>query len=62
MYICPVCSREFSDSDNVVKHYLKCWKEHNPHQKSKSAPQSPEIFTRKVDENAINFFNLLQKG
>ena len=62
MYICPVCNREFSDSDIVVKHYLKCWKEHNPHQKSKSAPRSLDSFTRKVNDDAVNFFNSLQKG
>ena len=62
MYICPVCSREFSEENVVVKHYLKCWKEHNPHQKSKSAPRSEDINTREVSDDVANLFNLLQRG
>jgi hypothetical protein len=61
MYVCPVCSREYNDSDSVVKHYLKCWKEHNPHQKSKSAPHSQDITTREVNEDVMNLFSLFQK-
>ena len=61
MYICPICKKEFPTEDAVVKHYLKCWKEKNPYQTSKSAPCNSNISTRKVNEDVTNFFNSFQK-
>ena len=61
MYICPTCNREFPTEEIVVKHYLKCWKEKNPSQKSKPAPRSAEISTREVNEDVMKLFNSLQE-
>lgn len=62
MYICPTCNREFPTEEGVVKHYLKCWKEKNPQQKSKPAPHSADRNTREVNEDVMNLFNSFQKG
>ena len=61
MYICPTCNREFTTEENVVKHFLKCWKEKNPNHQSKPAPRSPDINTREVNDDVMNFFNSFQK-
>ena len=34
MYICPTCQKQFDNSEDVAKHSLKCWREHNPNHKS----------------------------
>ena len=58
MFVCPICKWQFEnkDEDIFVKHYLRCWMEHNPHHKSKSAPRSEDINTRKVDDEVRHFF------
>lgn len=58
MFVCPVCHQQFEDKDEdiFVKHYVKCWMEHNPHHKSKSAPRSEDVNTRKVGDEVRNFF------
>ena len=56
MFICPVCSKEFLKEENLVKHYLSCWKENNPNHKSKDAPRSKDIETRSVTEDIKTFF------
>ena len=61
MYICPTCKREFPTENDVVKHYLKCWKEKNPCHKSKSAPRSEDVNTREVNNDVMNFFSSFQK-
>lgn len=61
MHICPVCNKEFSSEEAVVKHYLKCWKEHNPYHKSKAAPRSEPITTRIVNAEVANFFSAFQQ-
>lgn len=57
MYICPVCSKQFDNEDALVRHYARCWKEKNPTHKSKLAPRSEDINTRKVNDDVMNFFN-----
>ncbi len=57
MYICPTCSKQFEEEENLVKHYLKCWKEKFPCHQAKSAPRSEDINTRTVDADIMNFFN-----
>jgi uncharacterized Zn-finger protein len=57
MYICPTCGKQFENEDALVKHYLKCWKEKNPHIRSKSAPRSEDIETRESSSEIENFFN-----
>lgn len=62
MYICPICLREFESPDEIAKHSLPCWKEHNPHHKSKPAPRGEDITEREVSDATLNFFASLQKG
>jgi hypothetical protein len=57
MYICPTCNKPFGEENNLVKHMLKCWKEKNPSVKSKSAPRSEDVNTRKINDDVMNFFN-----
>ena len=61
MYICPTCNKQFDNEETIAKHSLKCWKEHNPNYKSKSAPHSDNIEIREIDNNILNFFALLQE-
>lgn len=62
MYICPVCSKGFEEDENIfVKHYVKCWMEHNPHHKPKSAPRSEDINTREDSDEITNFFEQFQR-
>ena len=60
MYICPTCNYEFEKEENLVKHFLKCWKEKNPNHKSKSAPRGEDINTRVINEDIMNFFSSFQ--
>ena len=57
MYICPACNKPFEKENILVNHMLKCWKEKNPSTKSKSAPRSEDINTRKINSDVANFFN-----
>lgn len=61
MYICPTCNEEFVSEDNIRKHYLRCWKEHNPYHKSKNAPHSADVVTRKVNNDIADFFNSFKR-
>lgn len=61
MYICSVCGKKLKDPQQVEKHFLRCWQEHNPNHQSKEAPQSENIEERKVSESVLNFFANLQK-
>ena len=60
MFICPICGKQFDTEEVLVKHYLQCWKEHNPNHKSKSAPRSEDVNTREVNSDIIDFFNLFK--
>ncbi len=62
MFICPICQKQFETEDIIVKHSLKCWKEKNPYHMSKQISQSPDIVTRKVSSDVLDFFVALQKG
>ena len=57
MYVCSICKEEFIEANDVATHYLKCWKEKHPYQKSKDAPRGEDIEVRKVDNDIANFFN-----
>ena len=61
MYICPICNKEFEQEEKMVKHLNSCWKEQNPYQQSKPAPQSADISTRVVSNDIANFFNSFKK-
>ena len=62
MYICPTCNQIFENEEDIGKHFLRCWQQHNPNHKSSSAPHSEDIIERKVNNDIINFFASLQKG
>ena len=57
MFICPTCGRQFEREDVLVKHMSKCWREKNPHQKSKPAPRSEDVNTREDSKDILDFFN-----
>ena len=56
MYICPTCGKEFKTEQEIVKHFLKCWKEKNPRHKSKEAPRSAELVHKEVNPSVEDFF------
>lgn len=55
VYICPTCRKEFTE-EVVAKHFLACWKRHNPNHKSVPAPCSEDIVTREIPDEVSNFF------
>lgn len=59
-YICPTCNKEFDTDEEVSKHFLKCWKDNNPHHKSKPAPRSEDINTSEISDDIANFFASLK--
>ena len=60
MYICPTCRKQFNTEDEIAKHFLGCWKSHNPNHKSKSAPRGEDKTERNINEGILNFFEALQ--
>lgn len=56
MYVCPTCNQGFTLEAGLVKHFLRCWKEHNPNHKSKEAPRSEDVVTRQVNAATVDFF------
>ena len=60
MYICPTCQKNFIKAEDIASHSLKCWREHNPNHKSKSAPHSDDIIKKQIDTSILNFFEGLQ--
>ena len=57
MYICPACNMKIEKEDVLVRHFLKCWKEQNPHHRPKLAPRSEDINTREIGDDIVDFFN-----
>ena len=57
MYICPTCNKQFIKEEELVRHMSKCWREKNPHLRSKPAPRSEDINTRNVNNEIENVFN-----
>ena len=62
MYICPTCGKEFPTESEIVKYFLKCWKEKHPYHKSKEAPRSADLVSRSVNKDTENFFSQFSKG
>lgn len=60
IYICPTCEREFNTEEEVSKHFLKCWKDNNPHHISKPAPRSENISVSEASQEIFEFFALLK--
>lgn len=61
-YICPTCCKEFDTKEDVSKHFLKCWKDNNPHHKSKPAPRSEDINITEISDDIADFFSSLERG
>ena len=57
MYIRPTCNKQFDEEVILVKHMSRCWREKNPHLRSKPAPRSEDINIREVNSDIMNFFN-----
>ena len=57
MFVCPTCDKQFDKEENLVKHFLQCWKEKNPNHQSKAAPRSEDIDTREENQDILDFFN-----
>lgn len=55
MYICPICGKELPTESEIVKHFLACWKEYNPHHKSKPAPHNESTNTQ-INSDVMEFF------
>ena len=60
IYICPDCGKEYETEQDITKHFMKCWKDNNPHHKSKPAPRSEDITTREMGDDVAKFFALLE--
>lgn len=60
MYICPLCAIEFNNEEDVVKHYLSCWKAKYPNHKSKPAPHSEDKEVKYVSKDVLNFFSQMK--
>ena len=39
---------------------MKCWKDNNPHHKSKPAPRSADVNVSTANDDIIQFFNSLK--
>lgn len=55
MYICPTCAKELPTEQEIVKHFLFCWKGKNPNHKSKSASHT-ESTNIQVNSDILVFF------
>ncbi len=60
MYICPTCGDTFAAEEMITKHFLKCWREHNPNHKSKPAPCKGNTTQREINDDVANFFTQLK--
>ena len=60
-YICPDCGKEYNAEQEITKHFMKCWKDNNPHHKSKAAPRSADRHTSTVSDDIAQFFNSFGK-
>ena len=60
IYICPDCGKEYETEQDITKHFMKCWKDNNPHHKSKPAPRSADINVSTANDDIIQFFNSLK--
>lgn len=62
MFICPICKYSFDTEDSIVKHSLKCWKNHNSNHIAMPASQGEDIVIREVNDDISNFFAMLKRS
>ena len=62
MFICPTCFKKFKTEELIQKHYLKCWKEHNPNPPPSKSVASSDIVTRQVNNDIMDFFERINNG
>ena len=62
MYICPTCNRKFKTGEEVAKHSLSCWRQHNPNHRSKPAPRSDDIVHIEINDDVVKFFKDLNNA
>ena len=60
MYICPTCGNTFATEEMITRHFLKCWRKHNPNHKSKPAPCKGNTTQREMNDDVANFFTQLK--
>ena len=60
MYICPTCGNTFTTEEMITRHFLKCWRKHNPNHKSKPAPCKGNTTQREMNDDVANFFTQLK--
>ena len=60
MFFCPTCRSAFATEEILTKHFLKCWREHNPNHKPKPAPCKGNTTQREMNEEVANFFARLK--
>jgi len=60
MYICPTCGNTFVTEEMITRHFLKCWRKHNPNHKSKPAPCKGNTTQREMNDDVANFFTQLK--
>ena len=60
MYICPTCGNIFATEEMITRHFLKCWRKHNPNHKPKPAPCKGNTTQREMNDDVANFFTQLK--
>ena len=60
MYICPTCGNTFTTEEMITRHFLKCWRAHNPNHTSKPAPCKGNTTQREMNDDVANFFTQLK--
>lgn len=59
MFVCTICHKKFTTEEELVKHFLPCWKDKNPSHKSTDAHKSEDIEQRNINNDMINFFKMI---
>ena len=60
MYICPICNRGYKNPEDVAKHSLQCWREHNPNHIAKTAPCRGNTTERQITPEINDFFERMK--
>ena len=60
MFVCPTCGEEFATSEQVAKHYLKCWKDTHRQHSAKCALKKEDIINSVATMEVAEFFQFLE--